>query len=559
MNKPSPIAADRQADSRWWIGLLVYVVVGLYAAERTSGPRPRSVEPDYKVSASRARDTLAVLLGEEEKPHRAGTKDNEHVRVRVLGQLDELGVQTWVLPMDIPQAATERYGETMEQVRERAKLVAPMANIVARIAGEKRSRPVVLASHYDSAYNAPGAGDAGQCVAAILETARALKAQPLKYEVWLLLTDAEEFGLWGASALVEQHNYPWGDVKPVVINFDARGDRGAVLLYETHENNLKAMQVAASGIAAPQLSTSLMVNVYKRLPNGTDFTVFRNAGWCGWNFAVVAGADRYHTEEDRLANLSPRSLQHFAGHAHSLLRRLDTLPPDELSSLDQSEPATFFDVLGWFLIVYPASWNWWHLAILLALLCSAWLSSPISIRPTRVAVVWLTVIVMAAVAYGLGWSMVRGLQAADALPRNFVRYYELVILLFVVAASGLSFAFGRGMRFVCAQPEVVAGVGLIMAGLGAICCQWFVGGAYLFLWPASWIVVGWLISQRVHSDWLAQRPWLPPVLWCLGPAILYSPTYVLLAQCLGPRAGMVIAPAVAIMLLPLWIGSAKHQ
>ncbi len=355
------IAASRRADGRWWWAVLIYLIVGLYAAEFTRGPRTKFQEPDDRVSATRARETLAVLLGEDELPHRAGKPENEHVRVRLLGLLDQLGLQTWVLPLDIPQAATQRYGETIEQIRERVKNVSPMANIVARLEGQPRARPVVLATHYDSAYNAPGAGDAGQCVAAILETARALQAQPLKHEVWILLTDAEEFGLWGSSALVERGQYPWGDQAPIVINFDARGDRGAALLFETHDNNLKAMQVAAGGIGAPRLSTSLMVGVYKRLPNGTDFTVYRRAGWCGWNFAVVAGADRYHTEEDNLANLSSRSLQHFAAHAHGLLKRLDRMSAEELVTLDQSEPATFFDVLGWFLVVYPARWNWWQL------------------------------------------------------------------------------------------------------------------------------------------------------------------------------------------------------
>ncbi len=494
------------------------------------------------------------MLGEEERPHRAGTRENELVRVRLLGLLDQLGVQSWVLPMDVPQAVAERSKESIDQVRERVKIVAPMANIVAHIPGEKRSRPVVLASHYDSAYNAPGAGDAGQCVAGILETIRAIKAEPLRYETWILLTDAEEFGLWGAQALIEQNQFPWGDDKPVVINFDARGDRGAVLLYETHEDNFKAMQVAAGGIASPRFSTSLMVNVYRRLPNGTDFTIFRNAGWCGWNFAVVAGADRYHTEEDNLANLSSRSVQHFAAHAHSLLRRLDALPPEELQNLDQSQPATFFDVLGWFLIVYPASWNIWQLGLIIVLVCAGWTTSRAQIRLSRVALVGTAIVLLACVSYGIGWCMVRGLQAADMLPKNFVRHYELIILLFVVAAIACNFAAGRMLRAVCRRDEVIAGISLIYLILGFACCQWFAGGAYLILWPAMWLAIGWLISQRLS---ITARPWLPPLLWCLGPAILYSPTYVLLAQCLGPRAGPLIAVAVAVMLLPTWIDLTK--
>ncbi len=268
----STIATARRADSRWWLGLLVYLLIGCYAVDRTAGPRPRWREAEDRVSAARARETLAVLLGEEEKPHPAGTVHNEHVRVRLLGLLDELKVQTWVMPVTeaviepMIEPILKRTGETREQIVARLQLTSPMANIVGRVAGERRGRPVILATHYDSAFNAPGAGDAGQCVAAILETVRALRSEPLKYEVWLLLTDAEEFGLWGAQALMKEKSFPWGDEVPIVINFDARGDRGAVLLYETHEDNLRAMQVAARGIASPGISTSLMVNVYNAFP-----------------------------------------------------------------------------------------------------------------------------------------------------------------------------------------------------------------------------------------------------------------------------------------------------
>jgi hypothetical protein len=302
-----------------------------------------------------------------------------------------------------------------------------------------------------------------------------------------------------------------------------------------------------------------MVNVYKRLPNGTDFTVYRRAGWCGWNFAVVAGADRYHTEQDNLANLSPRSLQHFALHAHGLLKRLDTLPAEELRALDQSVPATFFDVMGWTMIIYPASWNVWHLALIAVLFGVACFTSPIRVRVTRVALVWLVAVIAIALAYGVGQAVLFGLQRADALPRNFVRMYELVVLLFAVAAMGVIFALGRVARASCQRHEAIAGVVLVWALLGAACCYGFLGGAYLFLWPAMSMVVGWMISQRIHQRWIEERPWLPPVLWCIVPAVIYSPTYVLLAQALGPRSGPLIAAVVAIMLLPTWIGQCESR
>ncbi len=419
------------------------MLFGILAVAQYAGPTPRpsgaSSSAPAGVSAGRALQTLSIILGPEQKPHRAGSKENEEVRIRILGLLDELGLQSQPFPFE-PSA------EGLQRLAQRKLDVAfthPLTSIVARIPGEPRSRPVVLASHYDAAIESPGAGDAGQCVAAILETARALQSQPLKYETWILLTDAEEFGLWGAQAFVEQDHAPWGNRKPVVINFDARGDQGAVLLYETHENNLQAMRLAAQAIAYPRVSTSLMVNVYKRLPNGTDFTIYRNDGWCGWNFAVVAGADRYHTPADNLQNLSPRSIQHFASHAFQLLRSLDKLSPEQLDELDRSQPATFFDVLGLVLIVYPMSWNVWHLVVVASLWSIAWYLGRFQLRPWRVISALLLTIIIAALAYGLGYIIVRGLQAADLSPRNFVSGYQWVVLTFALLAMALLFSLGR--------------------------------------------------------------------------------------------------------------------
>ena len=51
-------------------------------------------------------------------------------------------------------------------------------------------------AHYDSVEMAPGAGDDGAAVAAILETTRALVLDaPFKNSVMLIFTDGEEAGL----------------------------------------------------------------------------------------------------------------------------------------------------------------------------------------------------------------------------------------------------------------------------------------------------------------------------------------------------------------------------
>lgn len=535
------LGRQRAAEYRWWVALALYVVVGLVAAVIYAGPAPQSRDAGGP-SAERAIETLDMLLGEEQLIHAAGSQENEHVRVRLLGALSELGAETWVWPLDNENG--HRGG---------------MANIIARVPGERRSRPLVLATHYDACPQGPGAGDAGQCVAAILELLRVLKEQPLRYELWCVFTDGEERsevegrGLRGSSDLVKHTDFPWssenpGSETPVIVNFDARGDRGAVLLYETHVDNFRAMQIAGSGLARPRVSSSLMVNVYRRLPNGSDFTTFRNAGWPGWNFAVIAGADRYHTAEDTIDNLSPRSIQHFASHAYHLTRRLDALGEEELRSIEDSEPAVFFDILGQFLVVYPASWNWIQLAVAAVLWLASWMLSKRRMRLSRCLLTIALIAAAVVVSGATGWAIARGLEAADVLPRRFVPHSEWICLLYPVVAAFIVAVTGRTLAARCTRSEIMFGTVFVLLALGAASSAYLSGGAYLFLWPALFLAVLLIVDARCEPLGWASDQW--GLLACVVPAMLYAPTYVLLAQAMGPTAGVMITAGVALMLLP---------
>ena len=420
--------------------------------------------------------------------------------------------------------------------------------LLQHLVAYRGARPLVLATHYDACPQGPGAGDAGQCVAAILETLRVLKTQPLHYDLWCIFTDGEERGLWGAKDLVKRNDLPWGDAQPLVINFDARGDRGAALLYETHIKNLRAMVIASPALAPPKVSTSLMVNVYQRLPNGTDFTAYRQAGWPGWNFAVIGGAERYHTAEDTLGNLSPRSIQHFASHALNLVRRLDSLPAEELQSIEDSEPGVFFDLLGFVLITYPASWNWWQLGCAVVLWLAACVFARRRMRLGRVVLVAGSIAVALLVSGLTGWAIARGLKAADVLPRRYVNYGEMICLLYPLAAGLVVMSLARWLSRWCTRVEILAGLIFVLIAIGGTASQRFPGGAYLLLVPGCVLTIVLWIDCTLALPLRVDR--LLGAMACAVPALLYSPTYVLLAQAMGPSYGALITTGVALMLLP---------
>ncbi|NJL29634.1 MAG: serine hydrolase, partial [Thermoanaerobaculia bacterium] len=180
----------------------------------------------------------------------------------------------------------------------------------------------------------------------------ALRAgEPLVRDVVVLFSDAEEVGLHGARAFVEQH--PWARPVMAVVNFDARGHGGPVLTFQTGENSGAWLQRLIASVPGP-VGSSLLDHVYRRLPNRTDFTVFQEAGYAGYNLAFIEGLSSYHGMLDNPGNLDLGSLQHQGAYALGLARGLGGLAAEVPSSADR----TYFNVLGGWMVSYPRPLAW---------------------------------------------------------------------------------------------------------------------------------------------------------------------------------------------------------
>src|SRR5262249_49807364 len=127
----------------------------------------------------------------------------------------------------------------------------------------------------------------------------------------------------------------------VVFNFEARGTSGQSLMFETSDRNGWLIREFAEASPAP-VGNSLMYEVYKYLPNDTDFTTFKRAGFAGLNFAYIDGLPRYHTATDTIQNLDPGSLQHHGANALALARHFGDLDFDEAKSPN----CVYFNPLG---------------------------------------------------------------------------------------------------------------------------------------------------------------------------------------------------------------------
>jgi hypothetical protein len=290
----------------------------------TPPPGLSAASPAADFSSERAMRHLRVIAT---KPHPMGSSEHDDVREYIRGMASNLGLIAEVQRNPV------------------------ISNVMVRLNGTAKNGPAIaLVGHYDTVPLSPGASDDGYGVATLLETMRALKTgAPLKNDVIFLFTDGEEKGLLGAKAFVYDH--PWSQDVKLVLNFDARGNNGSMLMFQTSDQN--KWLVEQFGKAAPSpVATSLMADIYRAMPNDTDFTIFKNAGAMGLNFACIGGFDAYHKQSDSLDNSDERTLQHAGSYALSLARHFGDL---DLGQAAQGR-AVYFDILALALIFYSEQW-----------------------------------------------------------------------------------------------------------------------------------------------------------------------------------------------------------
>lgn len=327
--------------SRWTaLAALAFLAGAILLATRETrppAPRPRTA-PGAEFSAERALEHVRAIAV---APHPIGSPEHARVRAYLKGALRTLGLEP------VEQESTVHWQRGPE-----ARSMAAVTNVLARIPGTRGGgRAVALAAHYDSVPTGPGAGDDAAGVAALLETARALRASaPLPADVILLFTDGEEVHLLGAEAFAAEH--PWKQDVAVVLNFEARGHRGPSVMFETSTGNGALIELLARAGAEP-VANSLAYEVYRRLPNDTDLTVFKRAGLAGLNFAFVGGVSHYHTALDAPEHLDRGSLQHHGDQALALARAFGAA---DLGAAPRSDHA-YFSLLRLWLFHYPLLWN----------------------------------------------------------------------------------------------------------------------------------------------------------------------------------------------------------
>lgn len=529
--------------SRWLplVGLMLFAGLVLVLM-RPPRPKPATA-PASDFAAYRALRDVAVIAS---RPHPMGSPANAHVRDYLARRCRALGLSVFVQ-------------DTSVVVAQKGQLIAGrVQNIIARLPGRQPGgRAVLVLAHYDSQPHAPGAGDNGAGVAAMLETIRALRTRPpLLHDVIWLFSDGEEAGLLGARAYAADTARLRREVG-VALNFEGRGNAGPSLTFEVSPQNGWVMREYAR-VAPYPIASSLFYDAYRHLPNDTDFTPLRAAGVTGLNFAFVGGYPYYHSPADTPAHLDLGSLQHHGSYMLSLVRHFGTISLARTKAPDE----TFFNPLGNWLVHYPASWN---LPLTLVTLSLLLLALVLAYQRGRLCLssllggtlVWLGGLLL---LLGAGWSL---LGLLTALYPQYGAFYDQASYN-APAYQGALLALGAGIfaayygwlsRYL--RPGSLVGGALLMVATLAGLLQWQASSsAFLLTLPLLAATVAWgLRLSQVASPTRQPNVGLGQWLMALPAVALLSQVIALLFVVFGlgllALAPLLVAAVLLGLLLPV--------
>jgi hypothetical protein len=461
------------------------------------------------------------------RPHPNGSTAHDEVRDYIRDQMTALGLRTRLVE-----------GPAVNPWRGAPFPAGRVSTLVAELPGTGGDGTVYIDAHYDTVRKNGGSNDNTVNVAGLIEVARALVNGPkLKNTVAFVFTDAEEVGLLGIRHFLDTERPD--PAKSVVLNLEARGASGAVVMFQASAGNSGVVSHLRD--ARQPLGFSLTYEVYRHLPNDSNFTEWSDDGFTGMNFAYLDGSAYYDSGADSLAQVRPATVQTYGAQNLALLKSFgDT----DIPALDKGSSTYFW--LPFTLVSYP-SW----LVIPLALLAVAAFAGLMWVVRVRLrSYLWallsfLAPLVGGAVLASVLWSVFVGVRPeygtfalGDTYEPGFYRAALSVLGLTVVAAWYLALRRRLG-------PEALTAAGLTWLSLLSLLTAFVAPGAsYLFTLPV-------LVTAGAGCVLAAlKRPGGWPLAVAAGSlvtTVLAAPIVALLYPALGVRFGMV--PVLLIVLL----------
>jgi hypothetical protein len=270
------------------------------------------------------------------------------------------------------------------------------------------------------------------------------------------------------------------------------------------------------------------------------------------NFAFIGGVERYHTTEDDVAHLDPRSVQHHGNQALALVRAFANgeLPRPRTSD------AVFFDVPLFGLIVYPESWAL-PLAIVALLLA---VGALVRLRKREqqlardvilgVVGVVISAVVAGAVGYGtaLGLRRLHGALAGGGSP-EWSGMYAAALALLAFAVAALCYAI---LRRLARAPGTHLGALIAWALVSLFVAASAPGMSFVFTWPVLVVAAVTLVSVELRPGVARALAWTSTivVIFVLVPIVYLSVCTALGLDQTGATVLMLFTALAAWLLAP---------
>lgn len=283
---------------------------------------------------------LRFLASDSLEGRGTGTRGAALARAFLVDLLEEAGVRPFDGTFEHPFTWTRRSGPEPRTG----------VNVLGVIPGSERSgRYIVVSAHYDHVgirdgviYN--GADDDASGSIGLVALARALQGVPLRHSLILAAFDAEEAGLRGARAFVENPPVPLDSVA-LNLNLDMVA-RTAGELWAAGAHHTPALRPHLERVAAEAPLRLRLGHDAPDVPGEDDWTgssdhaAFHGAGIPFVYLGVVDHAD-YHRPTDDFENVDPGEYMNALRTALMVLVALDAalpLPGDVPAAGEEAAP-----------------------------------------------------------------------------------------------------------------------------------------------------------------------------------------------------------------------------
>jgi len=471
--------------------LLLAIAAGLLVF-RTPEVKPATTSLQ-EFSAARAVKHVEAIA---QYPHPMGSSQIDEVRDYIVAELVGMGIPPEVQETTVPDYFGTNSNEPVD-----------VHNIFGVLPGANPTGSVVLAAHYDTVPPSPGANDDSSGVATLLETARSLRAAPpLRNDIIVLFTDAEEPGQfrYGASFFVAKYE-SMDDVR-LVLNFEALGRTGPSIMFETAPGNSWLIEGLTQGAPDP-VAFSFMSDLYRLVAEGgTDFAAFEEAGVNGLNFAYSFERTVYHSSLDNIESLDQRSLQHHGDCALNLARYFGDLDLDPAGSTTQGD-SIYHSVAGLTTIRYPTPWGIPLVLIAGALL--VWLAV-LALRKGLIAAgdivlsgaVFTAEIIAVTVVLTLAWWGVDEIHLAFGKVVEPTYKAHVLFVAFLVLAVAMMVALRALLHKQLGSLSIALGAILFWWMLALVAGFCLPGFNIILVWPLLFSLppLGWVVLRKSGED-----------------------------------------------------------